>query len=261
MDNEDILKEIEAHYIEIQSEIDGISDSAVEEFAECEQRIFELIEQIYKLLGDGKIASDWKSEQKLKKLKALLEELRLDAADELVEELSETSQKSAEKESLFFLFLFSLFASFGQTVSSGEIGKILKYGKYHGLTQKQIIRKVAQDDAAKIYEIVADGLTRGMSLEDIKTEVQRRMNRTRRYVKTEVDAILHGVLNDAALAFAAKNRTFLLYVSVLDMKRCDECGTFEGGMFAFDDPELPYVPRHTGCRCHLVPVPEDFRTP
>ena len=245
MDNEDILKEIEAHYIEIQSEIDGISDSAVEEFAECEQRIFELIEQIYKLLGDGKIASDWKSDQKLKKLKALLEELRLDAADELVEELSETSQKSAEKESSFFLFLFSLFASFGQTVSSGEIGKILKYGKYHGLTQKQIIRKVAQDDAAKIYEIVADGLTRGMSLEDI----------------TEVDAILHGVLNDAALAFAAKNRTFLLYVSVLDMKRCDECGTFEGEMFAFDDPELPYVPRHTGCRCHLVPVPEDFRTP
>ena len=121
-----------------------------------------------------------------------------------------------------------MFASSGQAVSAAEIGKILKYGKYHGLTQQQIIRKVAQDDAAKIYEIVADGLTRGMSLADIKTEVQRRMNRTRRYVKTEVDAILHGVMNDAALAFAAKNRTFLLYVSVLDMKRCDECGSLEG---------------------------------
>lgn len=260
MDSNDVLKKIEAHYIEIQSEIDDASDDAAEQFANCEQRIFELIEQICELLGDGKIAADWKSDQKLKKLKTMIEEIRLDVADELVDELSATSRKNAEKENSFFLFLFSMFASSGQAVSAAEIGKILKYGKYHGLTQQQIIRKVAQDDAAKIYEIVADGLTRGMSLADIKNEVQRRMNRTRRYVKTEVDAILHGVMNDAALAFAAKNRTFLLYVSVLDMKRCDECGSLEGEMFPFDDPDLPYVPRHTGCRCHIVPIPEDSRT-
>ena len=120
MDSNDVLKKIEAHYIEIQSEIDDASDDAAEKFANCEQRIFELIEQICELLGDGKIAADWKSDQKLKKLKAMIEEIRLDVADELVDELSATSRKNAEKENSFFLFLFSMFASSGQAVSATD---------------------------------------------------------------------------------------------------------------------------------------------
>ena len=100
---------------------------------------------------------------------------------------------------------------------------------------------------------MVDALQKGMSFPDAMAAVKREFTKSRRFLKSEVDSIVNGVVNDAILEFAAANKASLVYSAVLDNLVCNNCADLDGKIFSYDDRDIPSLPRHNNCRCVLVP--------
>ena len=96
-----------------------------------------------------------------------------------------------------------------------------------------------------------------MSVDAVLEAVKNELVKTGRNVRKEISAIINGVANDAALEFAAANKTSLLYSAVLDDRVCAGCAALDGTVYRYDDEDLPSLPRHYQCRCSLVPFTEE----
>ena len=140
-----------------------------------------------------------------------------------------------------------------------QLEAISRYGIYNGNTRKQIFDMVSAGDADRIFDAMTNAVQRKLSLEEAAEAMKKEMEKTRRFVKTETDAVINGTANDANMAFAEKNKSYLIYCAVLDDKVCEHCASLDGEVYAHDDPELPFVPQHPNCRCSLWPVPEEYR--
>lgn len=249
--------ELVRHFDDLQRYSSGISDDAAELYRESEEEIYKLLEQIFAVLGKGKIADDYRSSQKLAELQKRISEIRYNTSNAVVELLRKESRDVISAEGAFLVLLASAMMTGVRQLTKSDPEQIWRYGKYHGLTQKQIMEKVTQGDISRIYESISNGLDNGNSLDEIRSELRKRMLATRRYVKSEADTVINGISNDVALAMAAKNKTRLLYSAVLDSHVCEDCSSLHGTIFDYDSPDIPALPIHIFCRCHLIPIADD----
>lgn len=258
----ELALELYRHFDDLERYASGISEDSAELYADTEIKIRELI---YGIAG-VKISNDYKSERLLAELKKKIGEIRYNVADNILNLIDGITGDVIEKETDFWIiFMLLAFNATGKRFSKEEIGKIRKYGKYHGLTIKQIIEKVIDGDVQRIYEVTVNDLINGKPLEDVLRDIEKESNKTKRNIRNEVNAVIDGVSNDASLAFAVKNKTYLLYLSMLDDRVCGECSSHNGEMYNYNSPDIPYLPVHIRCRCHLIPVvspesvnPEDY---
>lgn len=247
------------HCDDLQRYAAGLSEDAVAEFAATEAAIYELIYQIEATLG-GNTANDYRTQRELNELKDQLAEIRNSVRDEVCDELDRETAELIDTENDFLLWLlaghFAASGRTGRTLSKADAAKIARYGKYHGLTRRQIIAKVTDGDVSRLYEEIVDGLENGSSLAELREAARKQMMTTRRYIKSEIDSIVNGVANDVGLAVASKNRLRLIYLTMFDARVCEECGGYHGEIYEFNSPDIPALPRHVHCRCRLVPETE-----
>ncbi len=248
------VQELIRHFDDLQIYASGVSKEAENLYGETEAAILLLLYEIFEALGNGKIADNYQSSAKLAELMERISEIRYNAEEKVLEMLEKEAAETIKEENFFWLLFFAFLAIGGRNISTETIDNIIRHGKYHGLTRRQIVDKVARDDVNRIYEAIANGLDRNDPVSKIKEELKRIFRNTRRFISAETDTILHGVADDAALAFAAKNKTDLRYTAVLDKKTCGECLDFDGNVYPANSPDIPYLPRHVNCRCILVPL-------
>jgi SPP1 gp7 family putative phage head morphogenesis protein len=168
--------------------------------------------------------------------------------------LEEEAKNTVKLEHAFWLLLFAFLSKDGEKIASADLNNIIRYGKYHGLTRRQIIDKVTSADISRIYETIASGLDRNHSLNQIKEDLSTAFKQTRRFIAAETETVINGVADDAALAFASANGKKLRYTAVLDLATCGECMDLDGNEYEDGSPDIPYLPRHIHCRCILVPI-------
>ncbi|MBQ7207734.1 MAG: minor capsid protein [Lentisphaeria bacterium] len=144
-------------------------------------------------------------------------------------------------------------------VTKRRLAAISKCGICNGNTRKQIFDKLAAGDTDRLFDAISNAVQHGDTVEKAVEAVKKELEKTDRFVKTETDTIINGIANDANMAFAEKNKSYLIYCAVLDDRVCGDCASLDGEVYAHDDPELPFIPRHPNCRCSLWPVPEEYK--
>jgi SPP1 gp7 family putative phage head morphogenesis protein len=249
MDKHALALELYRHNDDIERFSAYLGDYSVNDFEDANEKILALI---YQIAGE-KIANDYKSEYKLMKFKEKLTDIRTNAAEEVLKLLDEQSEELILIEVAFLFSFFSvLFGHSGKNISVETVENILKYGRYRGLTRKEIVQKLVSGDIQRIFESVSSGLDDNLTLAQLVESVKREMNTTRRYIHNEIDVIVNGIINDTALAFAAKNKLKLMWSSMMDERVCHSCQR-DGETWEYDSPDIPSLPAHVRCRCRLIP--------
>lgn len=256
-----LMLALTAHADDLQLYANGIAEDAEAELSATEDAIYSLIGALYERYGELGLRMDYRTVKYLETLKRKIQEIRAAAFDDDEDDLDEASGEVVAEESEFLADFFAFLT--GVAISApkeAELTRIARYGIYNGNTRKQIFDRLASGDADRIYDAIADSFQKGKSADEAAQAVRRELRKTGRYVKSEVDAVINGVANDAALAFAAANRTKLVYSAVLDDHVCEECAGFDGNVFNYNDPDIPSLPRHIHCRCRLVPSMDGEKT-
>ena len=256
-----IMLKLTAHADDLELYANGIAEDAAGELAATESAIYALIYALYQRYGETGFQMDYRTSRYLDMLKRKIREIRAAAFDEAEDDLTEAAGKTVREESGFWGNIFAfLTGAAAAAPTKSRMDKIAKYGIYNGNTRKQIFDRVSSGDINRIYDAVADSLQKGKTVAEAIQAVRAELEKTRRFVKYEIEAIVNGVANDAALEFAAANRSKLRYSAVLDDKVCSECAALDGNIYEFDDPDIPALPRHIKCRCRLVPMPDGNET-
>ena len=249
MDKYNLALELYRHCDDLERYAAYVSDLSADYFDDTNEKIFNLI---YRIAGE-RIADNYKSQRKLDELREKIADIRTNAADEILKLLREESDGLIEVESAFiFAFFAALFGSTGKNISVETAENIAKYGRYRGLSRREIIKKLLAGDIQRIYETVSGGLGDNLPADELIELVKKQLNTTRRFLRSEVDVIVNGIVNDVALAFAAKNKLRLMWSSMMDDRVCPECRR-DGETWGYDDPDIPSLPRHINCRCRLLP--------
>ncbi len=246
------------HADDLQIFANGVSEDAADDFAQTEASIMEIIYELYSRYGETGIPMDRRTQRHLDDIRRRIAEIRESMFDEETEELTGQSREVVKNDGKFLkAFFAALTGAAAIGLDAAWYDKISQYGIFGGKTIRQIMDRIASGDVDRIYTAAADGLQNRKSLDEIRESVRKEMEKTARFMKSEIVSVLNGSANDAALAFAAANRTKLMYCAVLDDRVCEECASRDGEIYEFDDDGIPSVPRHNNCRCRLIPVADE----
>lgn len=250
MDKYNLALELYRHCDDLERYASYVSDISSDYLDDTNEKIFNLI---YRIAGE-KIADNYRSQKKLEEFREKVADIRINAADEILKLLKEESNDLIEVEAAFiFAFFAVLFGSSGKNISVETAEKIAKYGRYRGLSRREIINKLLAGDIQRIYETVTIGLGDNLPADELIELVKKQLNTTRRFLKSEIDVIVNGIVNDVSLAFAAKNKLRLMWSSMMDVRVCPACQR-DGETWEYDAPDIPSLPVHAHCRCRLIPV-------
>lgn len=243
------------HADDLQLYANGIAEDAMGELAATEEAIYKLIDKVFAWHEKNGMPMDYSTFRYFKDLHRKIEKIRNAAFDEEEEKMAEVSREVAKEQSGFLSDFYSFLT--GAAVAGPtkkQLENIAKYGIYNGNTVGQIFDKLWRSDVNRIFDAITNSLQMGRTVGDAMDAVRRELRKSRRFIKSEIETIINGVANDATLAFAATNRTKLVYSAVLDEHVCGECAEFDGQVFEYDDRDIPSLPRHINCRCSFVPI-------
>lgn len=243
--------EIIRHYDDIQRFAEEAAEECIAEHEEHKQEIMALLYMIFEILGNGKIAENFQSDRKLQELLAKLQAVCEEAGKEMLLYLDRISGDLVENENHFLLLAAAFLMISGKKVTAETLENIARYGRYRGWTRKELIRKIAAGEADRIFQVISNGLEDGKKISSLRQDVLREMKKTQRNIRTQVNTIVNGIVNDVNMAFAAKNNMQLRYSAVLDKSTCEECNDLNGNIYNSNDPAIPSLPRHYNCRCVL----------
>lgn len=246
------------HADDLQMFANGVSMDALDDFLQTEDAIMELIYKLYQAYEKKGLNLEPETKKYLENLLEKIAEIRENCFHDQEDELEKSAAGMIRNESKFLKAFF--IALTGQSVialNTDWFKRIAENGIYNGGTLKQIFQQLALDDVSRIYRAMIDALRNGKSLNEARKDVQKVLDRTRRNLDSEINSILNGIANDVAKAFAAENKTKLMFSTALDNNVCDHCNPLHGHIYNYDDPEIPAVPLHINCRCRLIPVPDD----
>lgn len=232
----------------------GIAEDALAELAQTEEKIELLVKELFEKFKEKGIRPEKSTLEYIERLRARIAELRKNVFEEEFEKLKSTLTELTETSNKFWVMFFTAANIKVLGLSSADRAELAKYGIYNGNTLQQIFDKLKQRDTERIFDTISDDLQKGVSLTDALSKVKVELKNTRRYVKSEIDAVVNGAANDAAIAFALKNKLLLRYTTAMDKFVCPRCRDLNDKLFAPDSPDLPVLPRHYNCRCQLVPV-------
>jgi SPP1 gp7 family putative phage head morphogenesis protein len=111
-----------------------------------------------------------------------------------------------------------------------------------------------------IYEIVSSGMLNHIPMEDIVNDIKKELGKTSENIITETNSIVDGLVNDAILATAEKNKMLLKYSDMMDSRVCGKCKKYRDKVYRHDSKDIPLIPQHPHCRCHWILIPDDGKT-
>lgn len=232
----------------------GIAEDALGELEQTEQKILALAAELFAKFEKKGVRPDKATLEYIEKLKKRISELRNNVFEEEFEELKKEMTSLSETSNTFWKIFFAAAGIDVVLLTRRDLERISKYGIYNGNTVRQIFEKLKINDTDRIFDTLSDALQKGKSLKQAWEDVKDQLTQTRRFVKSEIDAIVNGVANDVSIAFAMKNGHKLKYSAVMDKTTCQRCKALDGKVFKADSPELPVLPQHYNCRCQLIPV-------
>lgn len=246
---DELKRALTRHGDELQLYANGVAEDEIGSFELSESRIVILIYRLYEEYGRAGLQIDYKTQKFLNGLKKQLAAIRSILYDGIENDLEDELPELVEEENKFWKWFFG----FGG-LNAAMLERISKYGVYNGFTRKQIIEKVRQNDLERLYGTIAGGINAKMDLADLMRDLRKKFNVSRRDVKTEIEAIINGTVNDTAIEFARNHGLKLIYTAVMDNHVCSVCAEFNGEVYQIDDPDIPTLPRHINCRCMLIPA-------
>lgn len=251
MENQSAELETIRHYDDIQRFAEEAAEECIAGYEDHEQEIMALLYLIFEILGDGKIAENFQSDRKLQDLLRKLQEVCEEAGKDMTLYLDQMSQDLVENENHFLILAAAFLLLSNRKVTAETLENIARYGRYRGWTRKELVRKITAGAADRIFQTISTGLADGKKLSSLRLDVLREIRKTEKNIRTEVNTIVNGIVNDVNMAFAAKNNLKLRYSAVLDNKTCEECNDLNGNIYNSNDPAIPSLPRHYNCRCVL----------
>jgi SPP1 gp7 family putative phage head morphogenesis protein len=241
---------------DLQLYANGISEDALTELAQTEEKILALVAELYALYRKKGTVPDEKTVEFVEKLKSRIAELRENVFEEEFEKIKTSLKSMAQVSNSFW---YSFFAAAGVNItllSQKELDTVARFGIYNGNTLGQIFEKLKSRDTDRIFDTLSDAISKGMEIEEAWDLVKKELASTERFTKSEIDAIVNGTANDVSIGIAMKNKLKLRYSAVMDKHVCGDCKEKNGRVFEPDSPELPVLPQHFNCRCQLIPVEE-----
>lgn len=247
---------IAQHEDDLQLYANGLEEDAIGKFDKTVDAIMELIYQLYEKYEKSGIPMSYQAQRYIENLLKKIERIRNKIIEEEIENLlTEEIREVVKTENRFLTMLFGALGAIAVTsLDSSWYDKITRYGIYNGNTIEQILHNIAQGDITRIHRAMIDAIKSGMSLSEARQAVKDEMDKTKRFIRHELNAIINGVVNDTAMAFAAVNKSKLMYSAALDDKMCEECEHLHGTIFGYNAPDMPSLPRHINCRCYYIPV-------
>lgn len=204
----------------------------------------------------------------LRRIQSLIDKMRADCSEDLLEMLEERLDSLVANEEKFNReWIFSLYSMDGQPkpkvslLSETTAEKIRKYGIYDGDTVAGIFKSVAMADIERLKRTIGRAIasnsqtTRTMLLE----QLERNIATTEKQIAVNMAMVVNGVSNDVCAAICEANPEVVngvMWITELDDRVCEDCYGYEG--MVFDAGEAPTCPLHPNCRCHLVPVTKNF---
>ena len=222
----------------------GIAEDALGELEQTEQKILALAAELFAKFEKKGVRPDKVTLEYIEKLKKRIAELRNNVFEEEFEELKKEITSLSETSNAFWKIFFAAAGIDVVLLTRRDLERISKYGIYNGNTVRQIFEKLKIQDTDRIFDTLSDALQKGKSLKQAWEEVKDELTQTRRFVKSEIDAIVNGVANDVSIAFAMKNGHKLKYSAVMDKTTCQRCNALDGKVFKADSHEIPVLPQH-----------------
>lgn len=235
----------------------GIAEDALGELEQTEEKILALAAKLFAKFEKKGVRPDKATLEYIERLKERIAELRNNVFDEEFETLKKELVELSETSNTFWKLFFAAAGINVLLLTKRDLERVSQYGIYNGNTVRQIVDKLKTQDTDRIFDTLSDALQKGKTLEEAWEDVENDLAGTRKFVKTEIDAIVNGVANDTAIAFAMKNGHKLKYSAVMDKVTCQRCKALDGRVFKADSPELPVLPQHYNCRCQLIPVMDE----
>lgn len=247
---------ITQHEDDLQLYANGLAEDAIGEFDKTVDAIMELIYKLYEKYEKSGIPMSYQAQKYIKNLLAKIEEIRNNIIEEEIEELVQTEmQEVAKIENDFLFMLFGALGTSNVSALNREwLNKISQYGIYNGRTISEIFKQLSHSDSTRIHRVMIDAIKSGKSMAEARQLVIEEMENTRRFIRSEINTIVNGVVNDTAMAFATANKSKMIYSSVLDDRRCEDCGNFHGHIYNYNSPDMPSLPQHINCRCYYIPI-------
>ena len=247
---------ITQHEDDLQLYANGLAEDAIGEFDKTVDAIMELIYKLYEKYEKSGIPMSYQAQKYIKNLLAKIEEIRNNIIEEEIEELVQTEMQEVAKIENDFLFMLfgALGASNVSALNREWLNKISQYGIYNGRTISEIFKQLSHSDSTRIHRVMIDAIKSGKNMAEARQLVIEEMENTRRFIRSEINTIVNGVVNDTAMAFATVNKSKMIYSSVLDDRRCEDCGDFHGHIYNYNSPDMPSLPQHINCRCYYIPI-------
>lgn len=247
------LFEVIRHYDDMEAFIRGVTEKIKEKVKEKNNAILTVI-LFFIATADKQKMSTRDGQKKINETEEKIKEIVDDLGDELLSKIKQECEKTFDTELAFLILLLAFLGRNHKSISQNEKNKIIKYENFSGVSIRRRIDKFKSDFVYNILKLATDSLNKNMEINQIKYNLNRLMDAAGNSAKIEADTILNSTINDTALSVAAKNKTNLMYIAIMDMNVCHDCRHLHGVIFAYDDTDIPVLPQHPRCRCQLVPV-------
>ena len=220
--------------------------------------------ELFYLLSDlfrYSFGNDRETKKRLETFRKKLIELNERRFDRILKMLDEEAEDIIENEVLFLLLFYLEFFSVDlKKITKEEMKQIYIYGFFYGLTRIQIFERVMNSSVNRIYEIVSAGMLNNIPMEELINNVKKELGKTSENIITATNGIVDGLINDATLAVAEKNKMLLKYCDMMDSRVCPKCRDYRNKVFRYDSKDIPLIPQHPHCRCHWMLIPDDGKT-
>lgn len=235
-------------------------------FSEKDRELTILAEMMAQDFGQPTMDAD--NSRKLAKIKSMIESMREEGRISAMETLNDYLDSLVRNEDKFNrAWLLAIFAFMGKpkpklnAMNEEQYYSLRRHGLFGKAAMDDIFNKIAVADADRLYSIIHRRVYGQLDTKQMRVAVDKALQTTQYQVVINVTMIVNGVSNDTAVAVARRNETVadgLMWITEMDERVCSDCDSLEGEVFAIDSS--PGCPLHPNCRCHLVPVTNDFQS-
>jgi SPP1 gp7 family putative phage head morphogenesis protein len=234
-----------------------LSENHLEEFESTASAISEIIFEIYSLYGEDRINENPDMNKLIKQIRQKIRDIREGYYEDLFDEFSQEMEETDRNEKKFISAYFAFLAGGGvlHNITQKEIENIRKNGIYSGNTIYGQFQDILDSEVKKVSNSIIESISSGKNIMQAREEVQKILQRIKQNVASNIELGVMGVAADTAMAFSAENNAYLLYSTALDSLVCPVCRKDEGRIFAYNDENIPQIPRHYNCRCTYIVLP------
>ena len=253
---EELRRDLARHLDDLEGYAAFSTWDLLDDFEGTEAAILGILYEIYEWFREHGKEPSAETRRYIENIYERLLTVRADIEDDLDEELEDVQLNTAKAQNEYYGWWYAeLYGASSRLLTQDEILHIARDGVFNGDTRRTALDGLFRNEAQRLAREMVRNAASGAPLDQAVAETRREMERTRQMGKGVIDEIINGAGNEAAAAFAVKNKALMMYTAVMDSRTCSECSHLDGTVYDMDADDVPIPPRHYNCRCQLVPVP------